>query len=145
MSKKKKKIPACLICFCQKWPENLIINFFWPYLLSSGNKNMDGGRQVTVSYIDEICPLAIPDQIYTISMHIPSLVKIYWYLLMSSSTNENMDSGRQITLSKIDEISPLAIPNQISTISMHIPSLEKIHWYFFLYHPETKIWTVVGR
>ena len=32
VKKKKKKIPACLICFCQKWPENLIINFFWPYL-----------------------------------------------------------------------------------------------------------------
>ena len=30
ISKKKKKIPACLVCFCQKWPENLIINFFWP-------------------------------------------------------------------------------------------------------------------
>ena len=36
--------------------------------------------QITSSKIDEICPLAIPNQISTISMHIPSLAKIHWYL-----------------------------------------------------------------
>ena len=30
--------------------------------------------QINLSKIDEICPLAIPNQISTISMHIPSLV-----------------------------------------------------------------------
>ena len=39
--------------------------------------------------IDEICPLAIPNQISTISMHTPSLVKINW--LKISSRNENTD------------------------------------------------------
>ena len=37
--------------------------------------------QITPSKIDEICPLAIPNQISTISMHILSLVKIPCYLL----------------------------------------------------------------
>ena len=39
--------------------------------------------------IDKICPLAIPNQIFTISMHIPSLVKIHWYLLKLLSVNKN--------------------------------------------------------
>ena len=43
--------------------------------------------QITLSKIDEICPLAIPNQISTISIHIPSLVKIHC-LLKSSSGNE---------------------------------------------------------
>ena len=33
--------------------------------------------QMTPSKIEEICPLAIQNQISTISMHIPSLVKIH--------------------------------------------------------------------
>ena len=40
---------------------------------------------------DEICLSAIPSQIFTISMQIPSLMKIYWYLLMLSSKIENTD------------------------------------------------------
>ena len=62
------------------------------------------------------------------AMHIPSLVKIHWYLLKLSSRNEQTCHG-QITLSKIDEICPSAIPNEIFTISMHTPSLVKIHWH----------------
>ena len=49
------------------------------------------GGQTTLSKIDEICPLPIPNQISIISMHTPSLLKIYWYLLKSSSKNENTD------------------------------------------------------
>ena len=41
-----------------------------------------------------MCPLAIPNQISTISMHIPSLVKIHWCLLKESSGNENMGVSR---------------------------------------------------
>ena len=85
--------------------------------------------QITLSKIDEICPLAITKQISTISMHIASLVKIHWYLLNLSSRNENTDMSRQITLSKIEEIRPSAIRNQVSTISIHTPSLVKIHWH----------------
>ena len=44
--------------------------------------------QITPSKFDEICPLAIPNQISTISMHIPSLVKIHWNLLKLSSGNK---------------------------------------------------------
>ena len=47
--------------------------------------------RLTPSKIDEICPSAIPNQIYTISMHIPSLVKIHSCLLKLSPQNEMMD------------------------------------------------------
>ena len=47
--------------------------------------------QITLLRIDKICPLAIPNHISTISMHILSLVKIHWYLLKLSPGNENMD------------------------------------------------------
>ena len=79
--------------------------------------------QITLSKIDKICLIAIPNQISTISMCIPNLVKIHRHLLKLSSRNENMD------VSNISEILPSPIPNQISTISMHTPSLVKIHWY----------------
>ena len=85
--------------------------------------------QITLSKIDKVCPLAIPNQIPTISMHIPSLVKIHWYLLKYKKI---LICLWQITLSKIDKVCPLAIPNQIPTISMHIPSLAKIHWYLLV-------------
>ena len=44
--------------------------------------------QITPSEFDDICPLAIPNQISTMSMHIPSLVKIHWCSLKLSSGNE---------------------------------------------------------
>ena len=47
--------------------------------------------QITQSKINEICPLAIQNQISTISMHTSSLVKIHWNLLKLSSGNENMN------------------------------------------------------
>ena len=78
--------------------------------------------------IDEICPLAIQNQIFTISMHISNLMKIHCDLLKLLSWNENTDVLQADNL-KIDKIYHLAIPNQISTISMHIPSFMKIHWH----------------
>ena len=48
---------------------------------------------ITPSKIDEICPLAIPNQISTISMHIPSLVKTHWCLLKLSSGKEKWMDG----------------------------------------------------
>ena len=39
---------------------------------------------------DEICPLAIPNQISLMSIYISSLVKIPCYLLKLLSGNENM-------------------------------------------------------
>ena len=54
-----------------------------------------GRGQITLSKIDEICPLTIPNQISTMSMHTPSLMKIHWHLVKLSSGNENTD-GRMI-------------------------------------------------
>ena len=84
--------------------------------------------QITLSKSDEICPLAIPNQMSLIYIHVPSLVKIPWYLLKLLSRNENMGVSRADNSSKIWRICPLAIQNQISTISMHIQSLVKIYW-----------------
>ena len=50
------------------------------------------GTQITLSKIDEICLLAIPKPISTISVHIPSLVVVDWYLHKLSSGNKNMDA-----------------------------------------------------
>ena len=74
-----------------------LVKIHWDLLkLLSWNKiRMYWGQiHVTLSKMDEICPLAIPKQISTISMHILSLVKIYWYLLKLSSRSENMDLSR---------------------------------------------------
>ena len=52
-------------------------------------KNRTSRGQIALSKINEICPLAIPNQISTISMYILSLVKIHLYLLKLSYGNEN--------------------------------------------------------
>ena len=39
---KKKKLPACLIQFLKKWPQKLMINFFWPnYVVLILNDNSE--------------------------------------------------------------------------------------------------------
>ena len=48
------------------------------------------GGHTTLLKIDETCPLEIPNQIPTISMHTPSLVKIHWCLLIIIQ-KRNMD------------------------------------------------------
>ena len=48
-----------------------------------------------------ICPLAIPNQISLMSMHIASLVKIPCYLLKLSPGNENMGVSRADNYVKI--------------------------------------------
>ena len=73
---------------------------------------------VPPSKFDEICPLAIPIQISTISMHIPSLVKIHCYLLKLSSGNENMGLSRADNTVKIWRNLP---------ISNSKPDLHNIH------------------
>ena len=50
--------------------------------------------QITPSKFDKIWPLAIPYQISTLSMHIPSLLKIHWCLLKLSSGNQIRMDGR---------------------------------------------------
>ena len=51
-------------------------------------------RHITPQKFDEICPSAIPKQIFLISMQIASLVKIPCYLLKLSSGNDNMGVSR---------------------------------------------------
>ena len=58
--------------------------------LSSGNENMGVPGQITLYRCDEICQLAISNQISLMSMHIATLVKIPCYLLKLPSRNENM-------------------------------------------------------
>ena len=66
--------------------------------------------QVTPSKFDKISPLAIPKQISTISMHIPSLVKIHWCLLKLSSCKENMGVSRAGNSVKIWRNLPISNP-----------------------------------
>ena len=79
---------------------------------------------------DEMYPIAIPNQISTISMHIPSGWKSVEIYTSYCPKTKIWMSCRKITLSKIDKIRRLAIPSQISTTAMHIPSLVKMHWHF---------------
>ena len=74
----------------------------------------------------QILQLAIPKQISTISMHIPSLVISNNYQSYRLEMKIRTCRG-QMTLSKNDEICPSAIPDQISTKEMHIPRFVKIH------------------
>ena len=102
---------------------------------------MDCGGQITLSKIDEICTLAIQNQIFSISMHIPSLVKIHWYLLKLSSRNEKSDMSQADKSVKTWQNLP---------ISNFKPDLHNINWYIKFgenplintcYRPETKIRT----
>ena len=81
--------------------------------------------QITLSKIDEVSPLAIPNYISTITMHIPSLVKSIDIYSIYHPETKILTCRGQITVKKIEESCPLAIQNQISTISMHTPSLVK--------------------
>ena len=52
--------------------------------------------RVSGRFLDKICPLAIPNQISTLSMHISNLMKIHWCLLKLSSRNEKQMDGRRM-------------------------------------------------
>ena len=69
-----------------KFHENPLISIE----LSSRNEIINMS-QADNSNIEEICPLATPRQISTISVHIPSFVKNHWYLLKLSSGTKSMD------------------------------------------------------
>ena len=73
-------------CTYQVWLNPLIFTRYCPEM-----KIPTCGGQITLSKIDKICPLAIPNQITTISIQKPSLVKIHWHSLKLSSGNENMN------------------------------------------------------
>ena len=81
---------SMLICTYQVWWKS--IDIYWSYHPEMKVQTCRG--QTTQSKIDEICPSAIPNQVSTIPMHIPSKVKIRWHLLKLSSGNENTDVFR---------------------------------------------------
>ena len=65
--------------------------FLWKIFVIKTWKDNTTPQSCGEQIIDEICPLTIPNQISTISMHISSLMKIHWYLLKLSPGNENTD------------------------------------------------------
>ena len=77
-------------------------------------------RQITLSNIDEICPLLIPNQISFISMHVPSLVKIPWHLLKLLSGNQNMGVSWADNYVKIWKNLRISIPKpDLNNISVY--------------------------
>ena len=94
--------------------------------------------QITLSKMDEICPLAFQSR-----SQYQCTYQIWWKsIAIYSRYCPKSKIGMycwQITMSKMDEIWPLAIPMQISTISMHIPSWWKSS--SDMYYPEMKIRT----
>ena len=73
--------PQCM--FCGEKKEKC-------YMDTPSNIPLSCRGQITLSKTDEICPLASPNQISLISMHVPSLVKIPWHLLKLLVGKENM-------------------------------------------------------
>ena len=67
--------------------------------------------QITLSKVDEICTLAIPNQSSTISMHIPSLI-VYCLLCWGLTTRQPMrvilcrlpEKGRKEIEERVEEI-----------------------------------------
>ena len=95
--------------------------------------------QITPSKIDEICPFVIPKQISTISMHIPSLVKIHGCLLKLSPGNENMGLSRADNSVNIWRNLPISNPKpNLHNINAHTKFGEKFINVYSSYHPETK-------
>ena len=95
-------------------------------------------RKITLSKSNIFCPLAIPNHISTVSVHLPGSVKIYWYLLKLSSRKQT--SRADYSVKKW----------QNPTISNPKPDLHNINAHtkfgdnpftFTRYHPEMKIQT----
>ena len=85
--------------------------------------------QIFLSKIDEICSWAIPNQVSTISMHTPSLVKIRWYLLKLSSGNENTDVSRADNSVKNWRNLPINNPKpDLHNINAHT-QFNEIYWH----------------
>ena len=76
--------------------------------------------QITLSKMDEILPLAIPKQMSTISMQIPTLVAIHWYLLKLLSRYENTIVSRADNSVKNWQTLPISNPTtDLHNINAH--------------------------
>ena len=98
-----------------------------PFVLKILRKNtfLHQSRAITLLFINEFGPFAIPSHSSLISMSMHSLKKIGQKLLKSPETTFLYQS-RAITLLFINEYSLFAIPNHSSPISMSMQSLKKI-------------------
>ena len=84
-----------------------MLNYNSPPLLCCG--------QITLSNNHKICPLAIPNQITLISMHVSSLVKIPWHLLKLSFGKENLGMSRADNSVKMPISNPKPDPHNINS------------------------------
>ena len=110
------------------------------------NTFLHQSKAITLLFINEFSPFAIPNHSSLISMSMQSLKKIGQKLLKLESGNNIFTSikghefvlkilrkniflhqSKAITLLFINEFSPFAIPNHSSPISMSMQSLKKIN------------------
>ena len=91
-----------------------------PFVLKILRKNtiLHQSRAITLLFINEFSPFAIPNHSFLMSMSMQSLKKIGKKLLKLESGNDILHQSRAITLLFINEFSPFAIPNHSSLISM---------------------------
>ena len=90
-------------------------------------------RQITQSKSDKICPLAIPHQILTISIHIPSLVKIDWCLLKLSFGNEKqMDGPTFVRMDICWVLQCLFFGSKYPTRCLNTQQVPQIYWVLTL-------------
>ena len=84
-------------------------------------------RAITLLFIHEFSPFAIPNHSFLISMSMQSLKKTGQKLLKLEGGNDIfLHQSRAITLMFIKKFSPFAIPNHFSLISMSMQRLKKI-------------------
>ena len=83
-------------------------------------------RAITLLFMNEYSPFAIPNHSSLISMSMQSLKKISQKLLKLESGNDILHQSRAMALLFIHEFSPFAIPNHSSPILMSMQSLKKI-------------------
>ena len=107
-----------------------------PFVLKILRKNtfLHQSRAITLLFINEFSPFAIPNHSSLISMSMRSLKKIGQKLLkLESGNNIFISQSRAITLLFINKFSPFAIPNHSSPISMSKQSLKKICQKLFMW------------
>ena len=83
--------------------------------------------QITLPKLDEIYPLAISNQISTISMHITKFGENSWSLLVIIR-KWKLGVPRADNCQNLTKFAHQQSQSQISTIFMHIPSLVNIYW-----------------
>ena len=85
--------------------------------------------QITLSKIDSLSISNLKADLHNINaIHIPSLVKIHWYLLKLLSRNENSDMSQTDNCQKLMKLAHQQSPTRSSQYQC-TQCLVKIHWY----------------